>query len=674
MKKILLLFSLSAMLLVAKAQVTTIADLYGTYKFTATMTVTDAGKSYESNFAAESEVVIKKDFIYDAAITGIAGGKGGAIKINQVNYEKKKIGTLNANASFVNHWQNAHIGITTPDGAYCWGGNNYQFVIYYDDNGNLTMDDFALVLGDNDNATTTILAQFKNCKMELQKAEEVVIDDMSGNWHFKASNNMYDPEATFSAEWDMTITATSEDFKNYKVDFAFDGYDTFTLDATFDGLEMSVPFSETYIDSDAKILILSYMQQRSGTMKFKKGTTASTMSFTSGLRIAQEAEGGATTELQWVAGGTAIKQEIVEGVDFAGTYSVTVGQFQAISDVKYPQSFTIEIVYNEADKNYRVTKFFGEDVTALNNGGIVANVSAKDPSVLEISVGENSVLKELSDNSKIYLSDNQGLTTGKVTLTIDGEGNPSLSDFTTYKDGSIDAMFMGNLVAKGETVIIKPIDYTKTYTLTFDAKKIAVKDLQYGVTFPSDWQLEFMDLSYLEYPVYLSTFLGNNIYNMNHSGATPITVDENDPRTFTIKMTNNNGQPLRVMEVVAQETYIVLRDKEGGENPVSITIDENGNATVSDFSLYAYDVASGEMTGLVAIYGEDAETGISSVDGNATVSARGGIITISGEPVAVEVYNVAGVRVFNGVTNEVAGLVRGIYLVKVGNNVTRILL
>ncbi len=682
MKRLLFLFSFSVMLLFVNAQVTTITDLYGTYKFTSTMTVTDAGKAYESHFAAVSDVVITSDRTYDAAVTGIAGGKGGAIGINQTNFEAKKIGTLNANSSFVNHWQDAKIGITTTDGAYCWGGNNYQFVIYYDDNGNLSMDDFALVLADHSAGTTTILAQFTNCKMELVEKETIAIDDMSGFWHFKPSNNSYDTEAEFSAEWDMTITATSEDFKNYSVEFAFDGYEKFVLNATFDGAELVVPFSETYIDSEDKILILSYFQQREGNIRFKKGTTSSTMSLTSGLRFAQETEGGAVNELQWVSGGIATKQEIVQTVDFAGTYSVTVGTLYAMptSTVQYPESFTMEIVYNSADNNYLVTKFLGEDISALNDGGIVANVSASDVSVLEISVGDNSILRELSDGeSNIVLYDNQGLNTGKVTLKIDADGNITMSDFTTKSkvkssDATIDAMFMNNLVARGSVAIVKPIDYEQTYTLKFDADRIVVKDTQYGVSFPSEWRLAFNDYSHLELPVYLVEFLGKNIYNLNYGGATPITVGD-DPRTFTLKMTDGSGKPLRVMEVVAQETYIVLRDKDGGETPISITIDNDGNATVSDFSLYAYDVTSGEIKGLVAIYGADAETGISSVaDSNIDVTVNGGVIAVAGEPVAVEVYNVAGVRVFNGVANEISGLAHGIYLVKIGNCVKRVLL
>lgn len=681
MKKLLFFFIATALFLTANAQITSVTALYGKYKFTSTMTVTEAGKAYESNFAAESEVTITSHNIYDASVFGIAGGQGGAMGINLTNFDEKKIGTNNPNS--VNHWGNSLIGITSTDGKYPWGGN-YIFVLYYDGDGNLTMDDFALVLGNHSEASTTILAQFTNCKMTLVEEEVIAVDDMSGNWHFKATDGGCDWTADFPGEWDMVITSTSQDFREYSVEFAFEGYGKFSLDATFDGSEMVIPFDNTYIDTDKKILILSYFQETSGNIRFKKGTTTSTMSLSSGLRVAQEAEDGSKNELQWYSAGAATKQEAEVSVDFAGVYTVSVGTKTAISEVQYPETFKMEIVYNEADDNYLVTKFFDQDITALNNGGIPANVSAADASVLEISVGDDAILRDISasesQKSYIVLYDNQGLNTGKVTFAIDAESRASLSDFTTYckTDGNaavIDAMFQNNTVAAGDAVVVKPIDYTKSYTLKFDADRIVVKDAQYGVVFPSEWELRFADYSQYDLPVYLTEFLGNNIYNLNYGGATPITVSDDDARTFTLKMTNNSGKPLRVVEVVPQETYLVLRDKDGGDTPVSITIDADGNAVVSDFALYAYDVASDKLKGVVAVYGGDSETGISSVAGaSSAVTVSGGAVVVAGEPTYLEIYNIVGVRVYSGVANRVDGLPHGIYLVKIADNAVRVAL
>ena len=82
MKKLYLRTILAAILLTIttniNAAVTSMADLFGKYAFTATVEITEDGEALKEHFAAESEVVITKDAngIFDAQITGFAGAKG----------------------------------------------------------------------------------------------------------------------------------------------------------------------------------------------------------------------------------------------------------------------------------------------------------------------------------------------------------------------------------------------------------------------------------------------------------------------------------------------------------------------------------------------------------------------------------------------------------------------
>ena len=62
MKKLYLLFTMAALLFTvsANAAVESMADLFGKYKFTATVNVTDAGQSYTEHFKSECDVTVAK--------------------------------------------------------------------------------------------------------------------------------------------------------------------------------------------------------------------------------------------------------------------------------------------------------------------------------------------------------------------------------------------------------------------------------------------------------------------------------------------------------------------------------------------------------------------------------------------------------------------------------------
>ena len=98
MKKITLLQSALALIaafmlaLPARAQVASAADLFGTYKFTADVNVTDAGQALKDNFKEECDVKITKCSIgiYDGEIQGLAGATS-AQSIYSVDTEKNVI-------------------------------------------------------------------------------------------------------------------------------------------------------------------------------------------------------------------------------------------------------------------------------------------------------------------------------------------------------------------------------------------------------------------------------------------------------------------------------------------------------------------------------------------------------------------------------------------------------
>ncbi len=101
MKKNYFLGTLMSVLLVlfvlpVNAQVSTIADLYGKYQFTAEMKVAEGMESYASSLSNDCEVVVSQDGIYPAKIVGFAGSKN-QLNINAISTEKEMVKVTNPN-------------------------------------------------------------------------------------------------------------------------------------------------------------------------------------------------------------------------------------------------------------------------------------------------------------------------------------------------------------------------------------------------------------------------------------------------------------------------------------------------------------------------------------------------------------------------------------------------
>lgn len=673
MKKFLLFTTLCLMFIAGKAQISSMTDLYGEYTFTSKMDVTEEGQSYLDNgtFAQESDVTISKNAIYLANVKGLAGAKGGPMGIQNFDAAQKTFGTAN---SYTNSpWKNSKIAMTTPDGANPFGGN-YYLEFTFDANGDITIPPFAIVYVASPSKDThgTILAQFTDCKLTLKEKEVIVLEDMSGNWEFDGTG-YHDTESEFATTFQMDITAHNAEFSEYTVDMLFEGYDKLTFDkAIFDGETLSLPINNTYLSNDEKIVLYTYMYAREGVITFKKGTTNNTMTLSSGMRLAQETniEGKDTiVSLQYYSFGYAKKKVEVEASEFEGLYTVTTGKQTVLptSSNVYPKSFDIEVKSDGAG-GYLVTKFFGQSVASINDGGIPAVVSEEDPTKLEISVGTDCKLRDLGDGSYIVLYDNTGSSKGKVTITIAADGKVTISDFTVaqYNGSSavVDALFQTNTIVKGD--LPSPIDFSQVYTVKLDESKVEILDPI--VEFPAEWELKFID--YAEYGVYLTSFLGEDINTSMNQGGFVVEVDENDVRTLNIDFSGN-----RYLKSVEQGVQYLLVCNAKGENDgkLKITIDSQGNVSVSAFTVVLSNYVTGESS-IVARYGEaeEEETSVEAVK-EAVISAANGVISVA-EEALVEVYSVTGVLVYSDVTTEVSGLARGIYIVKVGTTVRRVIL
>ena len=117
---------------------------------------------------------------------------------------------------------------------------------------------------------------------------------------------------------------------------------------------------------------------------------------------------------------------------WASTFTIKVPNVTVYNDeYALPSEFEVEVQYFEDWGIYLVTKIFGNDVTALNNGGIRLYVSEEDPNKAELTTG--SYLKTIVGGESYLCLKDAELGNSRLTLTRLEDGTITISDFyVTY--------------------------------------------------------------------------------------------------------------------------------------------------------------------------------------------------------------------------------------------------
>lgn len=590
----------------ANAAVESVADLFGTYKFTSTVTVTEAGQSYKDYFKSECDVVITSDSynIFDGAIKGIAGATLDDQMISGIDTAKKTIKINNPNGNGL--WEGG-LYMSNAEGIYPFGGTYSGIEYAYDDaTKTITLPDFTLVKCDHATASATIIASFKDVKLTLVQSETIEVVDLTGDWHFTAGKGTYDviEGSTLPTEFDMTIAATDDTKKNYSISMKLGDFAPLALEATFDGVKLTIPFNETYFDAENKIGIVNmYGEARPGEIEFNL-VNENTLSLYSGMVIAQdsispEVKGG---YLQWYMSGTAAKQGVeAPAVSWEGVYKVKVGStYVAMENHPVPTEFEMEVQYFPDWGIYLVTKFMDWDVVNLNQGGILFTPSADDPNKAEIAT--NALLKSLVAGTEYLGLLDMNLSNSPLTLTRQEDGTYKLDDFcvtyTTFdgnKQTDALATFCQNVTATKQEAAVEPEPQPEPYnwanTFTVKAGNISVYNDAY--TYPNNFE---MVVEYNEgWQMYLVTkFFGADVTGLNNGGIT-LTPSADNPKMATI----DTNTFLSTIEPGV--LFFKMFDMNAGTTPLTVTVNEDGTLSIDDFCVSVYNWNTRE-TSLAALY------------------------------------------------------------------------
>ena len=661
----------------AKAQVTGVSDLFGKYKFSATIEYTAEGKSYEGKFKESSDVTIEKHAIQDGQIIGLAGSKNGQ-QINKWNSESQTLEIYNPNQGGV--WGDLYMA--NGNGDYPFNGMKPEHAgktyspsyAYNAADGSITIPDFTLGKGNYQEETFTVYVKFTNVKLTLVELDKVDVADLAGDWHFKAPEGGYNTMegSTIPTEFDFSLVAKDNTKKAYTATLKLGDFAPVEIDATFNGTVFSLNIDSTCLDKAERIYIINTSSvekkpyKEPVTFNYTEGGALSVSSGMSIVRKDSIAPDKLKGYLQWYMAGIAKRQggEVVNQ-GWAGTYNFTAEAVYPVKpEVFNPEkNFTMKVVEN--DYGFFVTEMFG---FVIPQGGFKFEPSKDDPSKAIIPAGVRYLKAIEPGVTYLTLGDMDG-SENAITLTKKEDGSITMSNMSVLlydfasKKGSTAGAYMGITGTLEGTPVAPEFSWAQTFKVTAD-----VQSYNNDYEYPTEFYMTVVSNEYTG-GYMLTKFLGNDIAQLNYGGA-GFTVSDTDPMQAAIA----GGATLKSIE--PGKLYLILGDMNAQLNPVKVKADAEGNLTFDNFSvlLKNWDTKTNSTAAFYTnVKATPVPTGIESVEKEAAkVWVKNGVVCLD-KAQAVKVYDFSGKCVFSGVTAEVAGLVKGLYIVKTATGVAKVI-
>lgn len=580
----------------ATAQVSVMSDLFGKWKFTATVTTTEAGTAYADKFKSECEVTIgKAESEYFMADIANFAGADYAMSVSGFNSSTYTIEINGPNSANYGIWE-GYIAVANAAGEWPFSRWDVEGSVQYGMNmtvdpetKEITVPDFTIVSLDWQTYTPTVLATVTNAKMtviELDVKDTSGYPDLTGLWTWEGGlRNADNQPNSFTVEF----AQAGEGKDAWKATFAFGEYEPFTLDATFDGSLVTIPHDTIFFDREngIRLGIRTSSKQYSGAFTFSYNSKTS-MSLYDYVYVRRDTISTETGEL---AGAFVhqvfdgyITRENPDAYDWSGTYKVVVADYEDLNEgdtISFPAEFDM-VVEKKPGNLYEVTEFLGyKDL-------YFSFTPADDDKSAEIELGgySGAILQSFGqigegDNVDyayhVVTDANAEPTT--LTLTKNEDGTFSFADFSVsyklYYAGTYEpiAAFYGAKATK------EVFDWAGEYTLTATVETEAGVDAEaYPATFDVVVKL-YEDGKYR-----IEKFMNVDVYTLNQGNQS---VDiAADGKSATLALDAAWG-----MYIVGggYPDYIIMCDKEGKSTSVSVKLGAGNVLTMDDFTVYAFN-------------------------------------------------------------------------------------
>ena len=585
----------------AKAQINNVTEVFGKYKFTATMEVTEYGKQFESLFSNDCEVIITKsdNTWYSVMVQGFAGASG-TIYPSDFDVNAQALSVLNPNGG---QWGTS-LAMSFAEGGYPYGSGDayYSSLLWPFDfaTKTFTVPEFSIVGNlDHTAGTAQLVAKFTNVKMVQTEAEVVEIPSIEGDYDYEPVEGYVRNDSTFASTFNMVLKATDDTNKAYDATITFGEFEPFTLPATFDGQMLTIPFDSIYlIEGQNKyyFAVASPVTEKTGAFTFQYQSETSLMQWDY-IYIRQDSVWTETKDettgepvgkwgfpivqrLNW--GYATRESQAPEGFSWAGTYNVSSTKIVADQELaatfgEWPEEFNIVIEENTGV--YYVKEFLGFDVYTANQSCCVIK-PAEDNKSATIALNQYYgmfLLKSLDGGEFLQVFDGDGALK-PLSITLNDDGTLTIGNFfiqkTVYSGSTAPnpVIFYQNVTAKK---YVEPFNWFDTFTLTADVEVVD------GGTYPETFAVTFGDAE-----VYGATFSNmlveffgyDNITSLNQA-ANAITISE-DTQSATI--------PTGIYAGGSYPNYFKLYDINGSTTALNLVVNEDGTISMDDFCINTY--------------------------------------------------------------------------------------
>lgn len=606
-KNYLMLFCLVLFMAInATAQVSSVADLFGKYKFTATVEYTQAGETYKNQLPAESDVTISEDANYIAKIVGFAGSQTQQ-NINAISTEKEMLKVTNPNNPQL--WNGLYLANINGDNPYGyfndatseWEVESYGpvYYSYNPETKEITVPDFTVVtISDFQSPKATVIAKYTSVKMTLVEAEKVEVADISGDWNFAAGSGAYDTMegSVIPTDFSIALTKSGDDNLAYTATIAIEGYNNIELPATFDGNTLALAYDDTYLDEAKGIRFAPmYGSAKKGTIEFKS-QSESAFTLYSGFSFASDKMGKTKDETadslyvngeyhQWYIAGTLKSADGgSQAFTWDGVWNVKVGNpatdiIKANTEDTYswPAEFPMHVTYYEATGMYYVDQLFGYDLYGVNQGGLKLTPNADGTATVALDGYYGcAFLKSNGDGTFLQLTNSSGTATN-FTITPNEDGSVKIEDLFIYvldfnTGAQTPVVFYQNMTAVKEGAEEPVFDWTGDYKFKAGAVDVYCQ----GVEFPAEFDVNITYFDGSQYGMdsyyYISSFmgkqLGQSIIKLN------IAEDGNSAEMVVGGLCG---------AIVPGEQYYKIYDMNATDSPVKMTLNEDGTISIANF-------------------------------------------------------------------------------------------
>ena len=635
------------MALNATAQVASVADLFGKYRFTADVEFTQEGQAYKDVLSGDCDAIIEEDGTYIAKIVGFAGSQVQQ-NINAISTEKNMLKVINLNnpALWSNGLMLANENGDNPYGVWNsetsnWDVESYGPVYYTYDPATkeISIPAFTVItMSDYTAAKGTVIAKYTNVKMVLVESETIEVADISGDWNFAAGSGTYDTMegSVIPKDFSVALVKNGDSNRAYTATIVIEGYDNIEMPATFDGNILALAYDDTYLDKANGIRFAPmYGSAKNGTIEFmSQSETAFTLY--NGFSFASDMMGKTQDETadslivngeyhQWYIAGT-LKSAAGGSQTFAwdGTWNVKVASASDVivadggaSGVEWPAEFQMNVAYDEASGAYYVENFMDFDIRNLNQGGLLFTPDA-DGAGASITLDGGSyqvaLLKSNGDGTFLQLTNQNGLKSPGIKLSRNEDGTFSVEPFFVqnldFNTGAAKpVVFYNSSVATKEAAEPEEPAFDWAGTYAFSGEPVSKDGSDYPASF-------YVTIEYFEATEYtdaaycVTSFMGNDVYDMNYGGI-ELTIAE-DGKSATLA----NGN----VYSFGGGTFLKIFDATATANPVSITLNEDGTLSMADFTI------------VMGTWGNDVDNSVVAEYKNG-VLVKGGEVTEPEEPV-----------------------------------------